>query len=107
MDYATSCVQKGLDYFEQKFFHDFQSIMDAFKSARLFDPGKVIDLRPTAATIDSLKSFPFIGDDLINNLKTELPTYLTAADGTPRQVNCLEWWDHNKESLPYWTQGFS
>lgn len=69
MSYATRCVQKGLDYFEEKFFHDFLPIMNAFESARLFNPGKVTDLKPTATTIDSLRAFPFLRDDLFYEMK--------------------------------------
>ena len=92
MVYASDCVQRGFDYFEEKFFHEFTPIMDAFKSARLFNPGKVTDLKPTASSVDELKAFPFFQDELINDLKLELPSYLAAADGTPREVNSLEWW---------------
>ena len=71
--------------------------MDAFKSARLFNLGKVTDLKPTAASVDT---FPFFRDELINNLKLELPSYIAAGDGTPREANPLEWWEHNKGTLP-------
>ena len=104
MGYASSCVQRGFDYFEEKFFHDFTPIMDAFKSARLFNPGKVTDLKPTASSIDTLKAFPFFQDELV---KLELPSYLATADGTRREVNPLEWWEHNKGMLPKWSLGFN
>ena len=78
-----------------KFFHNFTPSMEACKSARLFNPGKVTDLKPTAASLDTLKAFPFFKDELIEALKQELPSYLAAADGTPREVNPLEWWEHN------------
>ena len=107
INYASNCVQRGFDYFEEKFFKDFTPIMDAFKSARLFNPGKITDLKPTATSVDALKAFPFFQDELINDLKLELPTYLAAADGTPREVNPLEWWEHNKVALPKWSCGFS
>ena len=81
--------------------------MEVFKSAHLFNPGKVTDLMPTAASVDALKAFPFFKDELIKALKVELPSYLAAADGTPREVNPLEWWDHNKTALPKWNLGFS
>ena len=90
MSYAGNCVQRGFDYFEVKFFQDFTSIMNAFKSARLFNPGKVIDLNPNAASVDTLKALPFFRDELINDLKLDLPSYLAAVDGTPREVKSLE-----------------
>ena len=85
LSYAGHCVQRALDYFEGKCFLDFIPIMDAFKSARLFNPGKVTDSKPTAAPVDTLKAFPFFRDELINDLKLELPYYLAAADGTSRK----------------------
>ena len=81
--------------------------MDVFKSARLFNLGKVSDLKRTAASVNTLKALPFFRDELINDLKLDLPSYLAAADGTPREVNSLEWWEHNKGTLPNWSQGFS
>ena len=78
--------------------------MEAFKSAHLFNPGKV---RPTAASVDALKAFPFFKDKLIEALKLKLPSYIAAAVGTPREVNPSEWWDHNKTALPKWNLGFS
>ena len=50
--------------------------------------------------VDALKAFPFFKDELIEVLKLELPSYLAAADGTPREVNSFEWWDHDKTALP-------
>jgi len=95
------------DYFEAKFFNEFIPSMRAFESARLFNPGKVTDLKPTAASVDGLKAFPFFKGDVLNALKLELPSYLAAADGTPREVNALEWWNHNKSTLPQWSQAFN
>ena len=58
MSYASNGVQRGFDYFEEKFFQDFTSIMDAFNSACLFNPGKVTDLKPNATSVGTLKAFP-------------------------------------------------
>ena len=56
MDYAVSCVQPGFEYFESKFGDDgeLQSTVAAYKSARLFLPGKVTDFQPHAATVETL-----------------------------------------------------
>ena len=105
MSYAVNCVQPGFDYFDTKFFHDFTPTMEAFKNARLFNPGKVTDLRSTAASMDALKAFAFFKDELIEVLKLELLSYLAAVDGTPREVNPLEWQDNNKAVLPKWNHG--
>ena len=98
---------RGFDYFEQKFFQDFIPIVDTFKSVCLFNPGKITDLKPNAISVDTLKAFPFFTDEHINNFKLESPSYLAAADGTPREVTPLEWWEHNKGSLPKWSEGFN
>ena len=55
-------------------------MMEAFKAAWLFNPGKVTDFKPTAVTVDSLKAFSFFGIGG-SRLKSELPTQLAAADG--------------------------
>ena len=54
-------------------------MMEAFKAARLFNPGKVTG-KPTAVTVDSLMAFPFFGIGG-SRLRSELPTYLAAEDG--------------------------
>ena len=74
---------KGFQLLRSEVFSGFYTV-DAFKSARLFNPGKVTDLKPTTASVDTLKVLPFFRDELINDLKLELPSYLAAADGTPR-----------------------
>ena len=70
----TICWQPGFDYFENKFWIEFLPIVIAFefKAARLFNPEKVSDLKPTASTIEV---FAFLVN-AISNLKTELAEYL-------------------------------
>ena len=48
MNYAA---EPGFDYFENKFWIEFLPIVIAFEAARLFNPEKVSDLKPTASTI--------------------------------------------------------
>ena len=48
-------------------------MVEAFKAAQLFNPGKVTDFKPIAVTVDSLKAFPFFGIGG-SRLKSELPT---------------------------------
>ena len=56
--------------------------------ARLFVPQKVVQLRPDASTVDSLKAFPFLrSDSLIASLKSELPTYLGRASNVATDVD--------------------
>ena len=58
--YAFNCVKPGLDYCIAKFDGDLRPIVDTFKSARLFDPTKVSDMKPDAAAVDTLRSFKFL-----------------------------------------------
>lgn len=53
MDYATSFVQLGLDYCESMFDSDLLPAVNAFKSAQLFNPRKLTDLKPDAKTINT------------------------------------------------------
>lgn len=53
MDYVTSFVQLGLDYCESMFDGDLLPAVNAFKSAQLFNPRKLTDLKPDAKTINT------------------------------------------------------
>jgi len=48
-------------------------------------------MHPSAADVDTLKSFEFL-DQTIDQLKGELPAYLVNADGVSQVVDLLEWW---------------
>ena len=94
MQYAANCVQPGLDYFTSKFDGDLKPVVNAFKSSRMFDRRKVIHLKPDAVAVDTLRSFKFLNsDEIIRNLKSEVPTYLAAADGVALTVDPLVWWE--------------
>ena len=101
---AKSCIQPGLQFYQEKFSGQFYEIVRAFKAARLSCPIKVQSLNPTAASRQELRNFPFITDDIIVDLAQELPLYLAAADGVT--VTCendkLTWWASHKETLPHW-----
>ena len=66
-----------------------------FKAARLFCPVSVQWLRPTDASVESLRAFPFLdSDEIINGLKAELPDYLAAAEvvnvlNEEQKVECM------------------
>ena len=87
--YSISCVQPGLDYFEEKLGNDSQNPMAVFKAARLFCPSKVNQMKPTAEDIDCLKYFPFLEEHL-DAIKAELPTYLAMATDVDRSMESLE-----------------
>jgi len=94
MQYAANWVQPGLDYFTAKFDGDLKPVVNAFKSACMFDPTKVIHLKPDAAAIDALWSFEFLdSDEIIRNLKSEVPSYLAVADDVALTFDPLVWWE--------------
>ena len=86
-------------YFKKKFDNDLKSVVNAFKAARYFSPSKVDELKPTAEDIDTLHSFPFLDITIIDNLKSELPKYMAAAEDVSSTVDVISWW---KYELPHW-----
>ncbi len=57
MKYASNCVKPRFDYFTAKFDEDLLPLVNAIKSARLFDPTKVCDMKPNTAAVDTLRSW--------------------------------------------------
>ena len=103
MDYAKRCTQPAFDYFPSKFDVDLLPAVNAFKSARLFQPSKLSNLKPDALSVESLRSFPFLdSDDTISQLKSELPVYLALAEDVSQEVKPLVWWKQNCQKLPAW-----
>ena len=103
--YAKACVQPGLDYFKHQLQTNLKSSLSFFKTAHLFLPQKVHSLKPDAATIDtSFKDIPFVESSEISSLKSELPDYLSRADGTAADYCPLEWWKLNCVHLPVWSK---
>ena len=58
------------------------------------------ELKPTSTDIDDLKVFPFFIHSILEDLKAELPLYLSKADGVSTEMIKLQWWQsHEKELL--------
>ena len=53
MQFAIQCIQPGLGYFVEKFSSDLAVAVNAFKSARLFFPPKVCEMKPVANDIQT------------------------------------------------------
>ena len=106
MRYAKDCSEPAYEYFKAKFDNDLKPVVEAFKATHYFSPFKVTQLKPTAAEIDSLRSFPFLdAQHVIDNLKLELPEYImAAADGVSMKVDPLQWWKEHEEKLPNWAK---
>ena len=106
LSYAKACVEPAYSYFKTKFDQDLRPTLLAFKAARYFSPYKVHELRPTAGDLDSLKSFPFFDQEIIDGLKSELPSYFAAAEDVSEQVDAIGWWNGHKSNLPRWASAF-
>ena len=76
--------------------------IQAFKAARPFLPAKINDIKPDSSTVDTLKAFQFLDHQILANLKSELPTYLSLAVDLSDTVDPLQWWERNSEKLPCW-----
>lgn len=110
--YGRDRVRPAVHWFLRKFNVELYPLMRIFKAARLFCPATLRSLAPTAATIQELRTFPFLDSDAtIDNLATELPSYLAAAEDTVfngdtiREVSAkkVEWWRDHSGELPHWS----
>ena len=105
--YGLSCVQPGIDYFEQTLGNDSRHPVAAFKVARLFNPVKVKEMQPKAADLDALTAFPFLSQENLHHLKEELPVYLAKVVDISQSISLLEWWKDNSADLPFWSSAAS
>ncbi len=93
INYAKACVKPAHEYFELKFGVDLALAVSVFKCARIFDPAKVVELKPTGSDVDSLRVFPFLNSDsILDGLKHELPTYTAAAEDVSPAIDRIGWW---------------
>ena len=77
IQYATACVQPGLDYFNKMFDSNLKDTLMAFKAARYFSPLRLKDIQPDAQALNSVKAFPFLDSETImDGLKQELRSFL-------------------------------
>ena len=58
----------------------------------------------TSNDIDTLQAFPFLNEStLLENLKKELPVYLTKAADLDRNLDPVLWWKDHSDDLPFWS----
>jgi hypothetical protein len=102
MAQAKACIRPGLNFYQCKFSIQFRDTVRAFKAARFCCPVQVQALRPTSASLEELRNFPFVNNDAtIANLAQELPLYIAAADGV--NVACEEEKvTAHRDTLPHW-----
>ena len=104
VEYANTCIKPGLQYFLDRFSEELSGSVAAFKSARLFLPQKVVELKPDVAAVDSLQAFPFLNKaSILLNLKSELPSYLAKAADIDVETDPLVWWKAHSADLPHWS----
>jgi hypothetical protein len=103
LTYANNCVKPGLEYFNRQLDTSLKVPLEAFKAARLLYPPKAYSMQPSVADVDSLKCFPFVYMEIIEQLKTELPTYLAKCADTGENFSAMTWSKLNCSELPFWS----
>ena len=63
-------------------------------------------LRTLYTVISLERSFPFIDSTTVENIKTELPFYLAAAEEVSAESNPMVWWKAHEVELPNWARIF-
>ena len=84
---------------------DLHDTLSTFKAAQMC-PVTVQLLWPTPANVEALRQFPFLdSNDVINDLITELPNYLAAAQDVimPCEEDKMKWWRQQSDNLPHWS----
>ena len=51
-----------------------------------------------------LSAFPFFSTSLIEELKKELPDYLSVAEDVSSAIDPIAWWKNQEYRLPNWSQ---
>ena len=79
---AKACFQPGLDFFPREVQRPVPHYSAYIQGSMSLLSGSGSRIK---ASQEELRNFPFVDDNIIANLATELPAYLAAADG----VVCL------------------
>ena len=107
--YAQHCVQPAYAYFQSKFdltTGELKHTLEAFKTARFYDPTQLNEIKQILTDIDFLTAFDFIDSEFILKLKGELPMYLAAVEDIAPAVNINDWWKGHAGELPAWTAAY-
>ena len=101
-DYADQCIQQAYRYYHSKFINgSLQLTVLIIKACHLFDPAKVHEMQPDAASIEELHCIPFLDDDpVIQARHQEFPNYLALSEDTADELDILQWWERYSEELP-------
>ena len=98
-------MNPAFEYFKSKFDPsrgELRETLLAFKASRYFAPNQLNELRPSPTEVDRLKSFPFLSHQLIEEMKCELPAYLSLAEDVSADVNVTSWWKDHEQDIPSW-----
>ena len=61
-------------------------------------------MKPDCSAIHTLCAFKFLdSDQVLDNLKSELPTYPAISD-TAEDVDPFSWWERHAEKVPSWAK---
>ena len=103
---AKRSVQPAIEWFLRKFNVELHYTLSTFKAARIMCPVTVQWLRPTPANVEALRQFPILdSNDVINDLVTEMPNYLAAAQDVIMacEEDKVKWWRQQSDNLPHWS----
>ena len=103
---AKRSVQPAIEWFLRKCNVELHDTLSTFKAARIMCPVTVQWLRPTPANVEALRQFPFLdSNDVINDLVTEMPKYLAAAQDVIMacEEDKVKWWRQQSDNLPHWS----
>ena len=118
--HSKSCLSGAYKYFAKKFDEnsgEMADVVQAFKAARVFHPGKAKRLHEAGQCSEGvlpslMQKLPFLPAALIEKMEVELPTYLTMCGCFSTDVEKQDsdkvlsfWSDHHKE-LPNWFLAF-
>ena len=78
-------------------------MLNGFKAARLFDSGKVNEIKPTGTDVDKLKVFPFFSLSRTKNQVACLFIWQRLEVCVSAEMNKLEWWKIHENELPKWS----
>ena len=96
--YAISCVKPGFKYFTDTYASSLSDALKIFKVARFFDPHKIREINPSAASIDDISIIPFLKSS-IASLTNELPLYLSKVEDLSPSLSPLQ----AVTDLPSWS----
>lgn len=99
---ANSCVQPGIQYFNERLRESIQILLAAFKAAQLSSLLQIQEIQRDCAAVDSLSLFLFLDHNRLGNLKSELPQYMAAVEDISQTYSPLEFWKTHAHSLPAW-----